>query len=303
MYKALLSLVSSYTARARCLPRRIAAVLASSVFATQSQQYASNTADIFGGDPEDYRDFTRDFKAALKSEMDSPNRFQPISKRELRSDLPLQAQKAQYRGKYLTLYKGYQHLKSPEDILIYQQMFWHLKPRAIIELGTFTGAAALWMGDCVNLYGIDCHVYSVDVDQSLIPEQIWKMKPENVTFLKGDCNSIQDTLSPKMLSELPRPLFLMEDSHVNVANNLSYFHNFLHVGDYILVDETSPEVPKDLGMGLYLKYDVLAGCAKHNEIKRFLSDHEDHYAIDSFFNDFFGYNFTTNWNSIIRKMK
>ena len=71
-------------------------------------------------------------------------RYQPLVDRETRSELPPEVQKAQYRGKYLTLYRGHQLLKTPEeDLIIYQQIFWHIKPRTIIEVGTFTGAAAI----------------------------------------------------------------------------------------------------------------------------------------------------------------
>lgn len=255
------------------------------------------TKDIFGDNSADYHDHARRFKTALQSELSSPTRYQPLADRKTRSELPPEAQKAQYRGKYLTLYRGHQLLKTPEDLIIYQQMFWHIKPRTIIELGTFTGAAAIWMGDSVTLFGLDCQVYSMDIDHSLISEQAWKMKPANVTFLHGDSNAVEKTFTPEMLARLPRPLILMEDSHVNVVNNLHYFHEFLQVGDYIILDETSPDVPKELGMGLYLDYEAMG-----EELEKFVGQHKGHYAIDSFFNDFFGCNFTTSWNAILRRM-
>lgn len=105
-----------------------------------------------------------------------------------------------------------------------------------------------------------------------------------------------------MLARLPHPLILIEDSHVNVVNNLHYFHKFLQAGDYIVLDETSPDVPKELGMGLYLEYEVLGDLGKFEELEKFVGHHKGQYAVDSFFNDFFGYNFTTSWNAILRRM-
>lgn len=101
------------------------------------------------------------------------------------------------------------------------------------------------------------------------------MKPANVTFLHGDINAVEKTFTPEMLARLPQP------------KNL---------------DETSPDVPKELGMGLYLDYEAMGDLDKFEELEKFVGQHKGHYAIDSFFNDFFGYNFTTSWNAILRRM-
>ena len=256
-----------------------------------------------GIDETSYRDFTAQFKKSLDAELNSPDRFQPLSKREEKSDLPLEVLKAQHRGKYLTLHRGLQILKTAEDLLIFQQMLWHIKPRTVIELGTFVGGSAIWMGDTLRSMEADCHYYSVDIDHSLLSDEARRMKPDNVTFLLGDSNAIGETLTPKMLSELPRPLILFEDTHVNICNNLCYLHEFLQVGDYIVVEDTSPYLPKDMGMGLYLDYEVFGTTAILDEVKKFVAEHEEEYAVDSYFTDFYGYNFCTTWNSILRRMK
>ena len=210
-----------------------------------------------GIDETSYRDFTEQFKKSLDAELNSPDRFQPLSKREEKSDLPLEVLKAQHRGKYLTLHRGLQILKTADDLIIFQQMLWHIKPRTVIELGTFVGGSAIWMGDTLRSMEADCHYYTVDIDHSLLSDEARRMKPDNVTFLLGDCNEIDKTLTPEMLSKLPRPLILIDDTHVNIFNNLCYFHEFLQVSDYIVMEDTSPDIPKDLGMGLYREYEVL----------------------------------------------
>ena len=107
----------------------------------------SDGADIFDNSVSDYHEFTREFKKALDSALNSLDRFQPLSKREERSVISLETVKKQSRGKYLTLHRGLQNVKTAEDLLIYLQMFWHIKPRTVIELGTFAGGSAIWMGD------------------------------------------------------------------------------------------------------------------------------------------------------------
>ena len=267
------------------------------------QRTSDDCDDIFHDNPSSYHEFTQKFKVALDSALNSPDRFQPLSKREERSDLSLAVLKAQYRGKYLTLHRGVQILKTPEDLLVYQQMFWHIKPRTVIELGTFAGGSAIWMGDMFKTLELDCHCYSVDYDHSLLPDEARRMKPDNVTFLLGDCRVIDETLTPKMLSELPHPMIIIDDAHVNTFNNLCYFHKYLQVGDYIVVEDTSPDMPLHPGMGLCSDFEQVGNTDKLEELKKFVAKNEEEYAVDSYFTDFYGYNCISHWNAIIRRMK
>jgi cephalosporin hydroxylase len=255
--------------------------------------------------PDDYSGLFDRFKESLDAALNSPGRFQPISKREDRTnrELTSEAMRDMYRGKYLLLHRGIQILKTSDDLLIYTQMFWHVRPRTIIELGTFAGGSAIWMADNLNSSGIDCHIYSIDIDLSMISEEAKKTKPDNVTFLQGDCNAIDQTLSPQMLAGLPHPVILFEDAHVNVLNNLRYFHQFLQVGDYLVIEDTNPSTPLYTGAGLTEEYVPTGDLRKLELLKMFLAEHEEEYAVDSYFNDLFGYNACSQWNSIVRKMK
>lgn len=46
-------------------------------------------------------------------------------------------------GKYTTRWRGLSMMKDSLDMVIYQQLFWEVKPRTIFETGTYTGACAL----------------------------------------------------------------------------------------------------------------------------------------------------------------
>ena len=263
----------------------------------------SDGADIFDVKVSDYHEHTREFKKALESALNSPDRFQPLSKREQRSVISLETLKKQTKGKYLTVHRGLQILQTPEDLIIYQQMFWHIKPRTVIELGTFAGGSAIWMGDLFKTMELDCHCYSVDIDHSLLSEEARRLKPDNVTFLLGDCNAIEKTLTPKMLSELPHPVVIMDDAHVNTFNNLCYFHMYLQEGDYIIVEDTSPDMAIAAGAGLCYEYKPIGDNTKFGDLQRFVAKQEEEYAVDTYFTDFYGYNFLSHWNAIIRRMK
>ena len=53
-------------------------------------------------------------------------------------------------------------------------MFWHVRPRTVIELGTFTRASALWMA----YSDIECNVFSIDLDHSLLHPIIKSLQPQ-----------------------------------------------------------------------------------------------------------------------------
>ena len=45
------------------------------------------------------------------------------------------------------------------------------------------------------------------------------------------------------------------------------------------------------------------GTGLLNELRGFLKEYEDYYAVDSFYTDFYGYNGSHFWNGYIKRMK
>ena len=234
--------------------------------------------------------------------LNSSSRFQIIEERKDYSDLTLDFIKVQCRGRYLVTHRGCNVMKGPEDILIFQQFLWLIKPKTILELGTFSGGCALWMADTSTLYGNNCHVYSVDVDLSLIENQVKNLKPDNLTFIQGDCYAFEKFFNPEFLFKLPRPLILIDDAHVNTPAILQYIHDYLKPGDYIIVEDTHPSLPTMFIMDAQDPDYETAGKGKLEIVKDFLKEYKGQYTVDSFFTDFFGYNATWNMNAWIRKM-
>ena len=70
-----------------------------------------------------------------------------------------------------------------------------------------------------------------------------------------------------------------------------------------MAEDTSPDIPTRVGMGLCLEYEAIGSNPKLEELKKFVADHEEEYAVDSYFTDFYGYNSLSHWNGIIRRMK
>ena len=88
-------------------------------------------------------------------------------------------------------------MKDPIDMVIYQQLLWREKPKAIFEIGAYTGACAVWMADTMRNYGIDCHIYSVDINFELIDARAKTDK--DVTFIQGDVTKIDQVFPAESL--------------------------------------------------------------------------------------------------------
>ena len=156
-----------------------------------------------------------------------PERYQPITSRKNTCVFELPQMKAIARAKYLSQYKGFPLLKTTLDMTLYTQMFQELKPKSIIEFGTYIGSSALWMDDLLRLFGIDCKIFTVDKYVSLRDKSIDNLVSKQVTFIEGDSNKIEELFPPSFFKDLPRPLFIIEDAHINVDGILRYFHKFM----------------------------------------------------------------------------
>ena len=251
----------------------------------------------------DYTDHIRAMDRTMETKLASPFRFQSIEERKNVSDLTFDTIKMQSRGRYLTKYRGSFLMKSPEDVVLYEQFLEVIKPKTIIELGTFTGANALRLADMSRLIGNDCEVYSVDIDHTLLNKHIEMLKPSNLLYMLGDCAQLDKVFNSKFLSNMVHPILLIEDVHVNTDGIMRFFHSYLKSGDYFVIEDTHPLIPAKLGMHADdPSYDIF-GSAKSELVTEFMREFKDQYAVDTFFTDFFGYNYTWSMNSWIRKMK
>ena len=172
----------------------------------------------------------------------------------------------------------------------------------IIELGAFTGGSAIWMADMMRLMEIKTTIYSMDIDLSTIEDRVKKLQPANVTFHEGDSNKIEKSFPGNFLKTLPHPWLVIDDAHVNVYGLMEHFHEFMTTGDYFVIEDTRPELPKDPGYGVVTEELVSHGPELLNEMKRFLTDYSKDYSVDSFYTDFLGYNGTWNMHGYIRRV-
>jgi cephalosporin hydroxylase len=167
-------------------------------------------------------------------------------------------------------WKGMPLFKTAFDFALYPLLLWEVRPRTLIELGSGTGASAVWLADLLDTFEIACPVYSMDLTAPPI-------KDSRIQFLEGDSRTIERVFDESRLGTAERPLLLIEDAHVNVDGVLRHFHTWTRPGDYVIVED-SP--------------------GKQEAIARFLNEVPGRYKVDTRYTDFFGRNATCAQDSI-----
>lgn len=174
-----------------------------------------------------------------------------------------------------TTYRGLLCHKSPIDLLLYSACIWDVKPKTIIELGSFQGGSALWLADQMSSMGIDGEIHSYEL---LINAVSPRAKHPQLQFHYVDLKNL-DSFNTNLLRELPHPWIVIDDAHVNVLNTLSFMREFMTDGDYFIKEDTCT-----LGTTVEnAEYLILA------ESLGFLTDR--------IYTDAFGYNVTTAKNT------
>ncbi|MGK7888627.1 MAG: CmcI family methyltransferase [Leptolyngbyaceae cyanobacterium] len=235
----------------------------------------------------------------------APDRFVKMSERVDRNDLSREAWQNLIRNNYLQTWKGVAFAKGIPEITLYPMLLHELQPKTIIEIGAFNGGSAIWFADLMGMYNIDCSIYSIDIDLSLLDEKA--KQDERINFIEGDCNQIESLLPPDFLATLPHPWFVTEDAHVNSAGIFDYFHHYgFQPGDYIIIEDTNKMVWQLADQDIW-------GTDQENDekteaeyildtVRNWLKDHEEEYLVDSYYLDMYGYNVSKNWNSVFKRV-
>ena len=257
-----------------------------------------------------YPTILTDIKEHRSRMLSRPNRFQLMSEREDRSVYSIENCKSFYRGRYILRYRDSFMLKNPICHMTLLQMLHLVEPRTVIEIGTFNGGTTLWIDDILRKIVDNYSIYSLDVNTSIRDKSVDKNVSKNVNFVQGSSYEIEKVFPIDLLESLPRPLILIEDCHINVRGIMEHFHKILKAGDYLVIEDTSPIMATNAWVGeefdnykeIKSEY-IFEGVENLNTVRKFCTEKEEFYAIDSFLCDLFGYNCTTNWNSFIRRMK
>ncbi len=215
----------------------------------------------------------------------------PSLQRSWNTCLPKEAMQQIQLATHAYTYRGVPLIKNPFDFALYSLLLWRSKPRTIIELGSKSGGSALWLADLLNAFGLDGHVYSLDI----VP--VKDLSHPRITFMEGDGRHLEKSLSDGLMQNMQRPLLVIEDTDHTYETSLAtlrFFASWLHAEEYIVIED-----------GILSDMQSPAGglCGPHRAIQEFLSEHSGEYEIAADFCDFFGYNYTWCTNGYLRKLR
>lgn len=176
-------------------------------------------------------------------------------------------------------WKGLTLMKDPMSLSIYQQMLQEIKPKTILEFGTFEGGSALWMKDILDSLGFECQVHTFDINE----ERVNLPKTSNIHFHQLDNHKISEFIEQNrhFFESLSHPILVIEDSHENSGELLTLLDSFMKPDDYLVVEDTLSEW-------------------KHEMMTKFLGN--KNYLVDTHYCDFWGYNNSWNINSFLKKV-
>jgi cephalosporin hydroxylase len=167
-------------------------------------------------------------------------------------------------------WQGLDLFKSVFDLALMQMLLAELRPASILEIGSGSGASALWMADVAAAHGFACRIVSVDRNP-VAPARA------GVEFVTADARELRPR---QALADGPR--LVVEDAHTAVREVLDAVHPWLAPGDYVVVEDS---------------------VRKQATLDAFCTAHQDAYAVDTDYTDFFGRNATSCVDSILRRMR
>jgi cephalosporin hydroxylase len=206
------------------------------------------------------------------------------------TDLPPSLLSTVQEGVFKTEYRGRTFLKSPFDIVLYLQLLQRLRPRTVVEISSYQGGSTLWFADTLTALGIDTRILAIDREPTALDDP-------RITCLAGDAATLDEAISPELVSSFERPLLVVEDSahlYEPVLAVLTFFHPILTSGDYIVIEDG---VVDQFHEPFYRRYEN----GPNRAVSFFLGQHPGAYAVDRDLCDFYGLNVTYNPNGWLRR--
>jgi len=142
-----------------------------------------------------------------------------------------------------TKYKGINIEKLPLDLWIYQEIIYDLKPDLIVELGSFQGGSATWLGDICETFGHG-HVITFEITNSVIAPP-----HPRVDFIKTNCLiGVAVHKVKEAIAKYGSNVLVIDDaSHEkdDVLKALEIYGPFVSKGSYFIVEDTNVPVTRD----------------------------------------------------------
>ncbi len=138
-----------------------------------------------------------------------------------------------------TTFLGVPCLKSVSDMWNYQEILSALKPRLVVEFGTFFGGSALFFAEILSYLSPGARVLTVDVDHTNVPQRLHADK--RIEFLQADSSSaaVAERIRELRGQFAGNVFFILDSNHAkdHVLRELIQLRSLTIAGDYVVVED------------------------------------------------------------------
>jgi len=179
-------------------------------------------------------------------------------------------------------YAGRELFKTSWDFAVLPQLLAELLPRTVVEVGSGTGASALWIADALET----ARRYAGDRGGFVVHSFDIKGPPpgaahDRVVFHFGNSSEPERTWPAAFLAGLPHPWLVLDDAHVNVPGIVAHFLPHMEDGEYFYMEDSWGDRKRDIW-------------------ETTLLEHEASLVVDALYTDFFGVNVLSAKDGVVR---
>lgn len=162
--------------------------------------------------------------------------------RQLKSNNVIPEYDTNWYGEGLFLqnwWNGWQIVKHPNDLMMYQEIIWQTQPDLIVETGTYTGASALFMANILDVMGAPkSRVITIDITEPTeLPDH------RRIEFLQGKSSAdLRVVETVRQASEGRKTMVVLDSDHrmQHVLKELKLYAPLVSKGAYLIVEDTHP---------------------------------------------------------------
>lgn len=162
-----------------------------------------------------------------------------------------------------TTWMGFPCLKCPLDMWIYQELIVEVKPRLIVETGTYHGGSALFLAQTLDALGRG-DVVTIDVE-----ERSPRPAHPRIQYVRGssaDPALVGSIFSKREAADAGLIVLDSDHSRAHVAAELALFAPRVPPGGYLVVEDSNVN-----GHPVWPDY----GDGPHEAVREFLAEHPE----------------------------
>lgn len=134
-----------------------------------------------------------------------------------------------------TSWFGYQTLKCPLDLWLYQELIFRTRPDVIVETGTWRGGSALYLAMMFDQLN-QGRVITVDINADDT-----RPRHPRITYVLGSSTDPETVAAVHNLVDGARAMVILDSDHAagHVYDEIVAYQPLVRAGDYLIVEDTN----------------------------------------------------------------